>query len=130
MTDPVKRKLRNGDAAIRMRDIIAMHQLALTRDEILAHRFVCINLADGSSDNTVYDNRADAWRHHQYDIVQPAYVQIPLERWSEYTCDTLLWYTKAMYAAGNKPDGTHHLIVPHGYDAMMADVFNDGVIPL
>ena len=104
-------KLRNEYAAKKVRDTIALHQVALDRDEILRGRYIAVKIIDGGSDNTAYDTRDDAYRHHLYST-DYAYLQIPLERWSEYVCDWALWYTATRYKAGFKPEPHLALIMP------------------
>lgn len=94
-----------------MRDIIALHQMVLTRDEILAKRFVAIRLSDGGSDGVVYETREDAIKHQLHETLC-GYIQIPLERWSEQTCDLLLWYVRKRYDAGYRAAPDRQLIIP------------------
>lgn len=117
-TSPTERKLRTGDAARRMCDIIALHQRVLTRDEIIAKRFIAISLADGSSDGNVYDTRDEAVNHQRVSVdpnlVQ--YLQIPIEGWNVYVCDTMLWYARKAYDAGVRVAHGGHLIIPQGVE--------------
>jgi len=102
-TDPRTGETRNFDAAQRFADCIALHQTVLTQEEIMAKRFVAIALSDGSSDGIVYDSRLDAMRLQKGHPALYAYIQIPLERWSVFACDTLLWYVRGVYDAGYRP---------------------------
>lgn len=114
MTNPHTRTLREPDAARRFRDTVAMHQAALTRDEIIAKRFIALRLSDCGSDNTVYDSFDEAVRH-QRSSVHPNlcfYFQIPLERINEYVCDTLLFYERTAREHGYRPDHGARLIIP------------------
>lgn len=92
------------DTAQRAADTIRLHQLALTRDEILAGRFVAIRLEDGRSDNTVYDTRHDAMLSQQYAADGYAYLQIPLETWTARHLDLFLWYYRRAYELGTRVD--------------------------
>jgi hypothetical protein len=87
-----------------MADTVRLHQLALTRDELLARRYVAIRLDDGRSDNTVYDTRHDAMLAQQYAADGYGYFQIPLETWTARTCDLLLWYYRRAYELGTRVD--------------------------
>ncbi len=104
--------LRNGDAAKRMFDAIRLHQVTLTRDEILNKRFIAVSLSDGSSDNTAYDSRTDAMRIKGPWVANYAYVQVPLQRLSVEACDVMLWYVKQVYEAGYRPEPQHELMMP------------------
>jgi len=104
--------MREPDAARRMADALAVHQMALTRDEILAGRYVAIRLADGGSDLTAYDSHAAAVRAHQNSPSRMLYFQIPLERLPPEECDVLLWYQRGVYDAGFRADPSHALILP------------------
>ncbi len=112
MQEPQNYQPKNLDAAKRMADAIALHQTALSKDEILAKRFVAIRLADGGSDNTAYDSRAAAIESARNSPSRCAYFQIPLERWGVATCDSLLAYVRGVYDAGNREDPARQLIIP------------------
>lgn len=105
-------KMRNADAAKRMADIFRLHQAVLTKEEILAGRFVAIRLSDGGSDGIAYHSRPAAIEAQRNSPSRCAYFQIPLENWGPKTCDTLLWYVRACYDAGNREDPAHALILP------------------
>lgn len=105
--------LRSGDAARRMRDILALHQVALTTDELIAGRYVAIRLADGGSDGQVYDTRADAIRAQANSPSRCLYLRVPLERLNASACDTLLWYVRGCYDSGAREDPAHALMVPN-----------------
>jgi hypothetical protein len=108
---PNYRGMRTPDAARRMAEQIALHQVALTREEILAKRFIAIRLSDGGSDGVAYDTRDDAIRHQLHETLC-GYFQVPLERWSPETCDSLLWYVRKRYDAGYRAKPGSHLILP------------------
>lgn len=112
--------MREPESAKRFRDVVAVHRVVLSVEEIMAKRFVAIRLADGSSDGVLYDTRDDAVRH-QVIPDRCMYLPIPLERWSENVCDTLLWYGRRAYDAGYRPTGAHEgaaLIIPHRMEDM------------
>ena len=110
--------MRNKDAAKRFADTVALHQLALTKDEILARRFIAVRLADGGTDGVVYDSRESAIRAQTNSPSRCGYFQIPLERWSVETCDTLLWYVRATYDGGHREDPAHQLVISNQIENM------------
>ena len=116
MEDPANYQFRTQDAAKRMHDTIRLHQTVLSRGEILAGRFVAIRLADGGSDGVAYTSRAEAIEHQRHNMSRCGYFQIPLERWSEKTCDVLLWYVRAAYDAGHREDPASQLFIPSRLD--------------
>jgi hypothetical protein len=105
------KKLRAPDAARRMADVIALHQLALSKDELLAGRYVAIRLADGGSDGVAYDTRAAAIEAQSNAPSRCGYFQVPLERFSAATCDSLLWYVRGCYDSGFREDPSQQLII-------------------
>jgi hypothetical protein len=130
MTNPLKKTMRRPDAAARFRDTVALHQVALDKQQLLSRRcWIAIRLSDGGSDNTVYDSREDAI-HHQLFPTQCGYLPVPFERISEYVCDTLLWYWEKMYDAGHKPLDNSHVIIPGTFDGMMDAIRQVGGNPL
>lgn len=121
MTSPIRGTFRNLDAAKRFRDTIALHQVALTKDELIAKRFVAIALSDGSSDNTAYETRDAAMRHQKGHPALYLYFQIPMERLNEYICDSILWYVRGVYDAGYRPRlGEAELIIPNNVEEIEA----------
>lgn len=103
------------DDAMRLWSKLRMHQLALSKDELLSRRYMAFRLADGESDGVAYDTREDAIRHQPGDQSRYGYLQIPLERLSNRACDSLLWYMRRCYDAGYRPAGAHEggeLILP------------------
>ena len=111
-------ELRNSDAAKRFADIVALHQIALSKGELLAGRFIAIRLADGGSDGVVYDTRASAIAAQTNAPSRCGYFQIPLERWSVATCDTLLWYVRKCYDGGFREDPAHQLVISNQIENM------------
>ncbi len=107
------------EAAKRMADTIALHQMVLSRDELIAKRFVAIRLSDGGSDGVVYETRQDAIRHQLHETLC-GYFQIPLERWSEETCDSLLWYVRTRYDAGYRAAPDRQLIIPRRIEELFS----------
>jgi hypothetical protein len=87
--------------------VFGLHYLALSIEEISQKRFLAFVLADGSSDNTVYDTRQDAIDHQHGDQNQYAYFLIPLARPGVPDCDVLLWYARKCYDRGYRPAGAH-----------------------
>lgn|SRR5690349_18068214 len=103
--------LRAPEAARRMADTIALHQVVLGKDALIAGRYAAIRLADGGSDGVAYDSRAEAITYQRHNASRCLYVRIPLERWSPATCDTLLWYTRGCYDSGYRQDPNAQLVV-------------------
>lgn len=95
------------DAAKRMSDALLLHQTVLSRDELLRGRYIAIALADGATDGTAYDTRADAIAAQKSDANRFIYMRIPMERLGPRTCDPLLFYGRRKYDAGYRPAGLH-----------------------
>jgi hypothetical protein len=112
MDVPAGYRWRTRDAALRMADLIALHQTALSFDELLAGRYVAIQLADGRSDGVAYDTREQAIAHQRHNGSRCIYLRIPMERLNPQTCDTILWYGRSVYDAGHREDPAHQLIIP------------------
>lgn len=126
VTDPKTQQLRRPDAAQRFADTIRLHQVALDKAQILSRRcWIAIRLSDGGSDNTVYDDRSDALRHQLHET-QCGYLPVPLERTSEYVCDSLLWYWEKMYAAGHRPKQDQIILIPGTFDGMIENILDSG----
>lgn len=81
------RMLKHSDAAKRIRDTYIMHRLA---DPIgnIGRWFACA-IQDGTTDNVLYDSRADAIRHQHHNEMYYAYVQIVPSQMS--LCDAELF---------------------------------------
>jgi len=109
---PKNYQFRNLDAAKRMRDTLALHQVALSKDELIAGRYVAIRLSDGGSDGVAYESRAAAVEHQKHNMSRCGYFRIPLERLNEHVCDSLLNYVRGVYDAGHREDPAHSLILP------------------
>lgn len=118
--------LTEEDSAKRMHAAMGLHYMALTTEEILQRRFIAIRLADGGSDNTVYDTRAEAIRHQTFgDQNRYLYLVLPLDRPPVEACDTLLWYGRRAYDAGYRPATSHEgagLLLPLRQENLTADI--------
>jgi hypothetical protein len=112
MLAPSGYRYRTRDAARRMADTVALHQVALSSDEKVAGRYIAVRLSDGGSDGVAYPSRAEAIRHQRHNGSRCIYPRIPLERWSAKTCDVLLWYARIAYDQGHREDPAHQLWVP------------------
>lgn len=112
MKPPASYRWRNEDAAKRLHDTIRLHLVALSRDELLAGRYIAVRLADGGSDGVAYDTRADAVNAQRNSPSRCAYFRIPLGGWSVKTCDVMLWYVRAAYDNGHRADPAHALVIP------------------
>lgn len=109
------------DIAKRFRDQVWIHQLALTKDEIIAGRYIAVRLSDGSTDGHVYDTRTDACRHQRRAISQHLYFKIPLEPFGAQVADLCLWYARCAYDNGWREDPAADpktLILPTRMEAM------------
>lgn len=106
-------QLRNLDAAKRMRDVIALHQVALSNDELMLGRFAAVRLSDGGSDGTAYESIVEAIRFQLHETLC-GYFRIPPNpaRWGEAVCDSLLWYVRTRYDAGYRPSAKYQLMMP------------------
>jgi hypothetical protein len=102
-----------------MADTVALHQAVLSRDELLAGRYIAVRLSDGGSDGAVYDTRADAIAHQVNSPSRCAYFRVPFDRWSAATCDVLLWYVRCAYDNGVREDPAHALIIPQGREELV-----------
>jgi len=100
---------RDRDSATRMRDVIALHRLVLSIEEIMAGRYVAIALSSGGSDGQVYDSREEAVKHQRASISADhvLYMRIPPSSPDAATCDTILWYARVRYDAGYRPATGH-----------------------
>lgn len=122
---PPRKRTKDMDAGKRFHDALRLHQLVLSKEEILARRFIAISLADGSSDGTVYDNRDDAVRMQRSNIDgnRVLYFQIPLERLPVIACESILWYARRAYDSGNyRPVGSSsrgELHIPTRWEALL-----------
>lgn len=118
------RRTKDMDAGKRFRDALALHQTVLSRDEILAKRYMAVSLFDGSSDGTVYDTRDDAVRAQRSHIDgnRVLYFRIPLERLPVIACESILWYARKAYDAGYRPVGVSEraeLHIPTRWEALL-----------
>jgi hypothetical protein len=66
-------------------------------------RWMAFALADGRSDNVLYDTRADAIRH-QFHETLAHYEQMRPKSWSADECAMTLHYARAAYDAGWRPE--------------------------
>jgi hypothetical protein len=111
-------EFRNFDAARRFNEAIALHQTVLSKDELIARRFIAVALADGRTDGTAYESRADAMRHQRGHPALYLYFQLPvMNRPGIRECDSLIWYARSVYDAGYRPqlEGAE-LIIPNDMD--------------
>lgn len=112
MKPPANYQFRTADAAKRLADTVALHQVALSRDELLAGRYIAVRLSDGGSDGVVYDTPAEAVAHQRHNASRCIYPRLPLERWSAQVCDVLLMYGRRAYDNGHRADPAAQLWIP------------------
>jgi hypothetical protein len=107
--EPPKRRTKDPDSGKRFRDALALHHAVLSREEILARRFMAVSLLDGSSDGHAYESRDEAVQKQRshVDGNRVLYFQIPLELLTVRACESLLWYGRKAYDAGYRPVGVH-----------------------
>ena len=108
---PAYRYKTDESAAKRFADAIALHQTVLGTTEILARRYICVQLADGESYGP-YDTREAAWLDNHNRPSRLFVFPIPLERFSPEACDLFLWYVRKCYDNGWREDGRHALVIP------------------
>lgn len=103
------------DNARRFADDVRIHQLVLSKDELLRGRYMAVRLEDGWSDGIAYDNRTDAAVHQTRTSSYYLYFKIPPEPMSERVADWCLWYARQAYQNGWREDpqhDAHTLILP------------------
>ena len=83
-----------SDEDKRCSDIVTMHAIAGS-----VGKWVAIRLADGGSDNVVYDTRADAVRHQHHEQLC-AYVKVPPGGMQPKEANVFLGYHRKLYDAG------------------------------
>lgn len=89
------------EAGKRMADAL---NLALVAGGIaVTGRWMAFSLADGRSDNVLYDTRDDAIRH-QFHETLAHYEQMRPRSWSADECAMTLQYARAAYGAGWRPE--------------------------
>lgn len=89
------------EAGKRMSDAL---NLRLAVDGIaVTGRWMAFSLADGKSDNVLYDTRDDAIRH-QFHETLAHYEQMRPKSWSVGECAMTLQYARAAYDAGWRPE--------------------------
>jgi hypothetical protein len=68
------RRLKHSDEAKRIAETYAMHKMADPEGNI--GRWFAVAIADGRSDNTIYDNKQAAIKHQHHNEYYYAYIQI------------------------------------------------------
>lgn len=88
------------EAGKRMSDVLNLALIA--NGPGVTGKWMAFALADGRSDNVVYDTRADAIRH-QFHETLAHYEQMRPKGWSADECAMTLHYARAAYDAGWRP---------------------------
>jgi hypothetical protein len=88
------------EAGKRMADVLNLALIA--HGPSITGKWMAFALADGRSDNTVYDTRPDAIRH-QFHETLAHYEQMRPKGWSADECALTLQYARAAYDAGWRP---------------------------
>lgn len=118
MEPPRNHQWRTSEmAARRFHDALRLHYTVLSLEEIAAGRFMAIQLADGWSNNSIYDTHAQAVSSVKVDDANRyLYFRIPPPPGPPAAgCDVMLWYAQKRYDAGYRPAGVHEgteLIMP------------------
>jgi hypothetical protein len=91
------RTLNHSDAAKRISETFALHRLA---DPIgnIGHWFACA-IADGTTDNVLYDSKLDAITHQHHNETYYAYVQIVPAQMSICDAEVFLSGVRKTYQA-------------------------------
>jgi hypothetical protein len=89
------------EAGKRMAD--ALNLQLIVNGIAVTGRWMAFALADGSSDNVLYDTRADAIRHQRHQTLAH-YEQMRPKSWSDGECAFSLHYARAAYDAGWRPE--------------------------
>lgn len=89
------------DAGKRMSDTINLH-LTFGKREDLIEKWLAFSLADGSSDNTLYDSKRDAVRHqmHEMQCHYASFRALSPGGVRPYDCTVVLQFTRDAYKAG------------------------------
>lgn len=74
---------QHSDAAKRVYDAYSLHRMAAGRDAY--GKWMACALADGRSDNTLYDSRGDAVRHQHHN--EDRYIFVPVRPGAFTPCD-------------------------------------------
>lgn len=117
---------RNGfgdhsDAAKRVSDIYLMHRVADPYGNI--GKWMACALADGSSDNVLYDSKQDAIRHQHHNENWYTFIQIVPSTMTPCEAEVMLKVARMAYDAGGRiSDGfsRHDLIKRLGWEDQLA----------
>lgn len=102
------RTLQHSDAAKRIADEYALHQIAGELGGNVG-RWFAVAIADGTSDHTLYDSRLDAITHQHHNEYYYCYIQIVPSQMS--VCDAELYLSgvrKTYEARKAMMDRNHH----------------------
>jgi hypothetical protein len=86
----------HSDAAKRVYDTYSLHKMAAGAGAL--GRWIACALADGTSDNTLYDDRGAAVRHQHHN--EDRYVFIPIRPGSFTPCEAQILLTHSRMLAG------------------------------
>ena len=99
----------HSSAAKRCSDAVNLHVSAIGFDA--ARKFVAVSLADGRSDNVLYDTKADAVRHQTNEFTY-AYVCIPPSGMSVCQAESFMATNRKLYDAGFRMSDPRDVIPP------------------
>lgn len=86
------------DAARRVSDTYALHKVADWPGNL--GKWFAVALADGRSDNTLYDSKQDAIRHQHHQENYYAYIQVTPATMTPCSGEVFLRLTRKLYDAG------------------------------
>jgi len=92
------RQTPHSDAAKRVADVYNLHRTAAGADAI--GRWIAVALADGTSDQVLYDGKADAVRGQKHNEQFYAFIRIVPCSMSPCEADSFLRTSRAAYDAG------------------------------
>lgn len=98
----------HSDAAKRVSDTYRMHRTVHGLGA--AGRWIAVALADGGSDNTLYDTKGDAVRHQHHNEQWYAFVQLQPSDMSVCEAEEFMATVRTLYEAGIRltdPDHAH-----------------------
>lgn len=103
-----QRVMGHSDAAKRVRDVYALHQLALGLEA--SDKWIACALADGRSDNVLYDNKRDAVAHQHHNEQRYTFIKINPHTMNECEAEVMLKVARSLHDKGFRladPDDAH-----------------------
>jgi hypothetical protein len=128
--------MKYTDAAMRVHDTYSLHRLADPLGNI--GKWFAVSLADGRSDNVLYDSKSDAIRHQHGNELNYGYIQIVPANMTPQMAETFLGVQRKLSAAGirvidpDSPGGGVEMIPRSTVEDQKAQIramFNPGARP-